>query len=321
MAMGKRILVIGAQGFIGRKAVHSLAKSGTQVFGFDRSDFTGPPAELEGYFKGSITDRAALLDAVRETKPAAIVSLAAFSTGSHGLARSAEGDRDAAFAVNVDGLRNVVEASLEGGVARVVWSSSTVVLGPAAMAGGVCADESAPLRPVNIYGLTKALAEQISLYAHDVMNLDISALRPTLVLGPCHPYSGVLDPLKTLFSHLPENGPLALKWGSHAFDIVHVDDVAEAIAGLSAKPGRLAPVYHVNGGSTNIREIIDTVAELRPGLDVRLTHVPADVVYPLVSAARIEADIGFRARFRPRDIIGDCVQQSNISKGERDAKA
>lgn len=313
--MVRRVLVIGACGFIGQAVIAAFRREGISVTGFDLAGDHGALGDGIELIAGSIADRVALSEAVRRVEPCAIVSLAAFSQPSTGLAISAETDRDAAFAINVEGLRNVVETGLEHGVPRIVWSSSTVALGRTTGNMNVTFDEDAIARPCNIYGLTKALAEQISIYAHDVMGVDIAAVRPTLVLGPRHPYSGILDPLKRLFAHRPEDGPVELSWGSQAFDIVHVEDVAAAFLGLCLKPEPLSALYHVNGGATNIGEIIDAVRHVRPDLDVRLSRVEAHMVYPLVSADRMVAETGFVPRFSPRDIVVDCVRQADGPNG------
>ena len=305
--MAERVLVIGACGFIGRAVSTALRRQGMEIIGFDLA--THPQARTAGgaHIDGSVTDRAALSNAVRRLKPDTVISLAAFSRPSIGLAISADVDHDAAFAVNVDGLRNVIEVAVAHGVRRVIWSSSTVVLGAAAPDRAAALDETAPTAPVNVYGLTKVLAEQMSSYAHRVMELDIAAVRPTLVMGPDHPYSGILDPLKRLFSHPVACGPVDLSWGTHRFDIVHVDDVAHAILALCQRPGRLSQIYHVNGGPTTASEVVDTVKALRPDLEVRLSESAPDTVYPLVSAGRIAAETGFVPRFTPQDVIADCV--------------
>ncbi len=317
--MVQRVLVVGACGFLGQAVVAALRRKGIAVAGFDLAG--GGDALHDGIelITGSVADRVALSEAVGRVGPCAIVSLAAFSRPATGLAISAEADRDAAFAVNVDGLRNVVEAALEHDVRRIVWSSSTVALGRTAGNAKVTVDEDATVRPCNIYGLTKALAERVSIYAHDVMGVDIAAVRPTLVLGPRHPYSGVLDPLKRLFAHRPADGPVKLSWGSRSFDIVHVEDVATAFLGLCLRPEPLSALYHVNGGATDIGEIVDVVTHLRPDLDVRLSKVEADEAYPLVSSKRLAAETGFAPRFSPREIVADCVRQANGLNGGANA--
>lgn len=312
--MNKPVLVIGSEGFIGKRVVAALAKAGLAVFGFDRREAEADGGPLAGAFVGSITDRDALRRAIGECRPETLISLAAWSDGAVGLAVSAEADPDAAFDVNVEGFRNMLGAALEGGVGRVVWSSSTVVLGPAGADRDGPVDEDAPPRPVNMYGLTKTLAEEISAYARRVSALDVAAVRPTLVFGPDHPYGGLLDPLKRLFAGGEDGGPVEVAWGSHAFDIVHVDDVAEAIRALACKPDGLAPVYHVNGGPITIREIGQTVLRRRPGTQIVIRDQEPAVVYPLVSSKRIEIETGFRPRFGARATIEDCIVNANTPK-------
>ena len=60
--------------------------------------------------------------------------------------------------VNVDGTRNVIEASVEAKVKRFVHGSTIGVYG-SAMAGEI--DEETPLRPDNIYGMTKREGEAL----------------------------------------------------------------------------------------------------------------------------------------------------------------
>ncbi len=64
------------------------------------------------------------------------------------------------WAVNVDGTRNVIEASIEAGVKRFVHGS-TIGVYEAAMEGEV--DEETPLKPDNIYGVTKREGEKLAL--------------------------------------------------------------------------------------------------------------------------------------------------------------
>ncbi|MCB0134525.1 MAG: NAD(P)-dependent oxidoreductase, partial [Caldilineaceae bacterium] len=117
-----------------------------------------------------------------------------------------------------------------------------------------------------------------------------------------------------LFAGGEDGGAVEVAWGSHAFDIVHVDDVAEAIRALACKPDGLAPVYHVNGGPITIREIRQTVLRRRPGTQIVIRDQEPAVVYPLVSSKRIEIETGFRPRFGARATIEDCIVNANTPK-------
>ncbi len=82
------------------------------------------------------------------------------STSRHG--RSAEDF----WSINVTGTFNVYEAARVAGVAKVVLGSSMVVYGD--IGGGdepwEVVTEQSPLRPANLYGLTKVLSEDIARY-------------------------------------------------------------------------------------------------------------------------------------------------------------
>src|SRR5690606_35967076 len=97
----------------------------------------------------------------------AVITTAAHGAGRQGLMRSGEAEGDHALAVNVGGLRNVFEAARQAGVSRVIWTSSTVVYGPASLYGAARVTENDECRPVTFYGLTKLLGEQVAQFHRD----------------------------------------------------------------------------------------------------------------------------------------------------------
>lgn len=298
-----RILVIGSNGFLGRHLVAAIARQGAEAHGFDPGNDTN--ALLASHFCGSVVDPAHLNEALRKVKPDAVISLAAYVESGLGPGISAERDPDAAFSVNVEGFRNTIHASRKHGVARIVWSSSTTVLGSHQYHPGAMVDEDARRVPENVYALTKTLAEDIGTFEHGRNGLEVIAVRPTLVLGRAHTYQGILDPLKALFA--AKNGHLEVSWGSHRFDIVDTRDCGDAMLALAMAPQPLRAIYHVNGGATDIHAIVEVVKSLRHGLTVDVNETDNTPFYPLVSSDRIHADIGFRAAFTPDDIIRNCV--------------
>ncbi|HET8681961.1 MAG TPA: NAD(P)-dependent oxidoreductase [Micromonosporaceae bacterium] len=80
----------------------------------------------------------------------------------HGAHLVGGADRRRFWAVNVNGTQAVVEAALRDGVRRLVLAGSTSVYGAGSAAGpALVLDESSPLRPEDIYDLTKVAAEQL----------------------------------------------------------------------------------------------------------------------------------------------------------------
>ncbi|MBW3096011.1 NAD-dependent epimerase/dehydratase family protein [Pseudohoeflea coraliihabitans] len=307
MTSRTRTLVIGSSGFLGRKLVAAIAEQGGEVHGFDPVSCTQD--QLASHCRGSVSDPELLDEALRQSKPQSVISLAAYIQPGLGPGRSAELDPDAAFMVNVGGFRNIIAACRRHGVSRLIWSSSTTVLGSAHQHEREIVDEDAPCFPESVYALTKTLAEEIGTYEHGRQDLEVVAVRPTLVLGRGHPYRGILDPLKSLFDAASGRGgeAVTVEWGPHRFDIVDVRDCAAAILALAMTKKPLRPVYHINAGPTDIHEIVAVAKTCRLSLRVTVNETTGSTHFPLVSAKRLTEDIGFKPEFGGTEIIRDCV--------------
>jgi len=132
------VLVTGAGGQVGREATELFAAAGWQVVGCDRHRL-------------DVTDRAAVLSAVADVGPDAVVNLAAWNAVD-----AAEADPDAALAVNAIAVRHLAEASRRAG-ARLCHVSTDYVFdgtkpGPY--------DEWDVTNPQSAYGRSKAAGER-----------------------------------------------------------------------------------------------------------------------------------------------------------------
>lgn len=207
--MSGTVLVTGAGGFVGRRAVNALTGAGCRVIAGRRP-------------------------AVNVLDPA---SLAAAMPGVETVVHTAVGDpRDTR--VITEGTRNTVAAARAAGVRRFIHLSSVAVYG--AVTGVV--DEDAPTdHPHGAYGAAKVIAEEAVRAADAAMAVAI--LRPTLIYGPRStqwtvPY---LDRLRA--GRLPLLGDA---WAGDA-NLVHVDDLAGFIAHLATCAPPIAGTFHVNG--------------------------------------------------------------------------
>ena len=117
-----------------------------------------------------------------------------------GAILSAVGEKDPnlAWKVNMDGLKNVLDASVASNVRRVFWPSSIAVYGPDAPRSK--APQSAPLNPTTMYGVTKVAGELLCNYYFLKFGLDTRILRyPGLISSKTPPGGGTTDYAVAIF--------------------------------------------------------------------------------------------------------------------------
>ncbi|GAC1366594.1 MAG: dTDP-4-dehydrorhamnose reductase [Actinomycetota bacterium] len=136
MRSARRYLVTGADGQLGRAFVRLLPPA--EVVAFDRMGL-------------DITDRPAVLAVLGRYRPDVVLHGAAYTKVDQ-----AEVDSEGAWAVNVEGTRNVVDAAALVGAA-VVYPSTDYVFS----ATGIAAfREDDPVEPLSVYGATKLEGER-----------------------------------------------------------------------------------------------------------------------------------------------------------------
>jgi nucleoside-diphosphate-sugar epimerase len=150
-----RVLVTGAGGNLGRVVVPALVAAGHHPVLFD---FRRLETDQE-FLEGDVRDADAVARAVDGVD--AVVHAAAL----HGVHLGSWSAEDF-WSINVTGTFHVYQAARAAGVGHVVLGSSMVVYGD--VGGGsdpwqVVTEES-PLRPTNLYGLTKVVSEDIARY-------------------------------------------------------------------------------------------------------------------------------------------------------------
>ena len=265
-----RIIVTGANGFIGAEVVRALAARGDEVVAFDFVVGRVLRAAQERHARvrvvpGEITEWQHVANLIHDVKPDAIVHCAAIV----GVIASA----DAPFAtmrVNIGGALNLFEAMRLFDVKRVLNISTEEVY------GHFSADritEDHPCFPVMPYGISKFAVEQLGRDYHRNHGIDAIHLRTCWVYGPGLPRARVP---KTFVDAAVEGRPLHVAaGGDFRVDHVYIDDLVRGILAALDKPEHRHDVYHLSSGEApSLFEIVDAIRELVPGCDVSIGPGP-----------------------------------------------
>jgi len=223
--LNEPVLITGGAGSVGRQLAGMFLAEGRPVRIFDLPfmDFSGledePNVEI---IKGDITDKESVSEAVRNV--GGILHLAAL------LPPTSERDRDKTFAVNVEGTRNIAEAlKSHGSKATLVFTSSISTYGDTSK-------ESDPIKitqpqdAIDIYAESKIAGEKVLIGS----GVNFVILRIASIAVPAF-----LEP--------PEPWPFT---SDQRVEMVHRDDVADAIKSSVGTAEAVGNVFNIAGGST-----------------------------------------------------------------------
>jgi nucleoside-diphosphate-sugar epimerase len=217
-----RVLVTGATGFVGRATCAELQARGHEVTALVRRPGSEPPG-TEALAGDIAAQDGALERAVAGAAPDAIVHLAAEIASQRSEAKI--------HATNVEGTRRLTEAARAAGSDPKVVFCSTVVTGEA---HGELLEPDKPLPVETPYGRSKQEGERIVAES----GLPHAIVRPSHVYGPGGWYA------EEFVKRLRQPGRFAvIGRGDNWWDVIHVEDVATALAAATESPDR-AGVYH-----------------------------------------------------------------------------
>ncbi|KAF1360155.1 C-3 sterol dehydrogenase/C-4 decarboxylase-like protein [Lizonia empirigonia] len=186
-----RVLVTGGCGFLGTEIVSALLA--TKRYAIIAIDIN-PPAlgtstftQSVRYVRANIMDRDCLQKVFNEAKPAIVVH----TVGVYrlGTARYSMKNKEGEFTINVEGTRNVLEASKECGAKGLVYTSSVTVVLDELGKDFRNVDEEWPTgRAKTSYGQSKTIAEKLVLAANTQdRSFATCSLRPAPIFGPNDP--------------------------------------------------------------------------------------------------------------------------------------
>lgn len=321
---GKRFLVIGGAGLIGSHTVDRLLLEDVAEIRIYDNFSRGTHENLIQALKdprvnifplgGELMHRD-ILNAAMKDIDGVFHFAALWLLHCHDFPRSA-------FEVNISGTFNVLEACLNNGIKKLVYSSSASVYGDAITEPMA---EDHPYNNNNFYGATKIAGEHMcrSLYHRykdTERHFDYVGLRYMNVYGPRQDYRGayiavIMKILDRLDKGLP---PMVYGDGSQAYDFVYVGDCAAANI-CAMKSEATDAFYNVGRGiKTTIKELADLILDVTEShLQIQyepsgLTFVKNRVGCP-IKASR---EINFEAKVDLREGLKNLIEWRNNHKEE-----
>lgn len=234
-----RILVTGATGFVGKALCAVLLERGHVVRRAVRDatdhDRMGAGREEDRLETVAVGDIAAGTDWSQ--------ALASVDVVVH-LAARVHVMRDDALdplsefrRVNVAGSERLARAAAERGVKRMVFVSSIKVNGEETRGGYAFCEADAPA-PEDDYGVSKWEAELALRRVAQATGLELVIVRPPLVYGP-----GVKGNFAHLLDAVARGTPLPLASVRNLRDLVHVENLADALAVCATHPAAAGQTY------------------------------------------------------------------------------
>ena len=300
----KKLVVIGGAGLIGSHTVDRLLQEDVREIVIYDNFCRGTHGNLEGALKdprlrifeigGDICQSDILAEALKGAD-------GVFHFAALWLLQCHEFPRSA-FDVNIRGTFNVIEACVQQGVKRLVYSSSASVYGDAVEEPMT---EDHPFNNTNFYGATKVAGEQMCRAFHHRYGLNYAGLRYMNVYGPRQDYRGAyIAVIMKILDAIDEGKPPTIYGdGSQAYDFVYVGDCAQANV-LAMKAETVDRFYNIGTGvRTSIKELVYTVIELTQFRQVP-RYEPAGLTFVknrIGSPERAAAELGFKAQVQLRE--------------------
>lgn len=298
------VLVAGGAGYIGSVCVEVLLAAGHRVAVVDnlsRGHRSAVPPEAS-FHCGDVSDREFLRRVFSEFEPEAVVHLCALSL----VAESVERPLDY-YCNNLAGGLALLDVMQEFHVRRFVFSSSAAIFGEPS---SVPIAEPAPKNPLNPYGRTKWMFEQILSDVAKATDLCAVSLRYFNAAGATesrgedhrpetHLIPLVLEVAEGRRSHITVFGDdYPTPDGSCVRDYIHVLDLARAHALALENMDRLAGVVAYNLGNGNgfsVLEILDAARRVtgRP-IPFRVgPRRPGDPAVLVACSEKIRRELGW----------------------------
>jgi UDP-glucose 4-epimerase len=299
-----KIFVVGGAGYIGSICVELLLDEGHEAIVFDNLTEGHRRAvdERAAFIGGDMARREEISRALLETKPDAVMHFAANALVGESMQNPSKYFRN-----NVAAGINLLDAMLEAGVRRFVFSSTCATFGPPER---VPIDETLPQRPINPYGESKLMFEKVLRWYDEIHGLKFVSLRyfnaagATEKFGEDHRCETHLIPnvLKVALGQKPQVEIFGADYetpdGTCIRDYIHILDLSRAhILALGVE--KSASYNLGTGGGSSVREVIDVCRQVT-GKKIPVVEKPrrpGDPPRLIAASEKIKRELGWKPQF------------------------
>jgi NAD dependent epimerase/dehydratase len=244
---GSKVLITGADGFIGSHLAETLVQAGAKVRGLVYYNSFGSKGWLDGsalakemeLISGDVRDGAQMQQLVKGVD--IVFHLAALIAIPYSYRAAAS-----YVQTNVEGTLNVVQAARDQGNVRVLHTSTSEVYGTARK---VPIGEDHPLQPQSPYSASKIAADAMAMSFHLAHGLPLTIVRPFNTYGPRQSARAVIPTIITQIL----NGKRRIKLGSISptRDFNYVSDTCAGFLALAQCDDALGKTVNI-GSDTEI---------------------------------------------------------------------
>lgn len=311
----KTVLVTGGAGYIGSHCCKALARHGYSPVAYDNLTTGNEKAVKWGpLVLGDVSDSIKLIAAFQQHQPAAVLHFAASAYVGESVSNPAIYYRN-----NVGGMISLLDACREAHVSKFVFSSSCATYGvPEAMP----IKETTPQQPINPYGRTKLICENILQDYSQAFGLDYTVLRyfnaagadPEAEIGEWHfpethlipramlAASAIGEALEVFGTDYPTTDGTCIR------DYIHVTDLAAAhVLALNhlLEGGSSLSVNLGTGQGHSILDVLTAIERItgKPVPASFKPRRPGDPPILIADAALAHKKLGFRTQHSDLDTI------------------
>ena len=275
---GKKVLVTGADGFMGSHLTERLVSYGANVTCFVRGSILTTPSKMQlkniNHLKEEIKvisgDIAShdTIELIKKERPEIIFHLAAEAY----VNKSFDQPREVIDA-NVIGTLNVLHGCLNENMNPADWIKRIVVTSSSEIYGTYDEkiDESFVMNPSSPYGASKAAADRLAYSYFNTYHLPIAIIRPFNTYGPKHTYDA---PPKFISLALEGKDITIYGDGQQARDLMYVDDTIDAFLTMGSHEKAIGKSINFGTGiDTKIIDLAKKVIEISKS-DSKIVHLP-----------------------------------------------